>query len=400
MTISRQAERYDPAGSVTDDWELQNQRPHVVRPEPAGDTDPTGAGHQMECRRDVGEGLSYAVGFHGLGWSAQPGRPGQRGKIRYGCSRRDSGLTLDPSYYNLFTSAAFSGTTVPSECLFALLWVPNGQYFVQNHMQANLAYTPLITQTGDGWGAAFGGSPSLMNWYFNVEPNDTLRRRATVFMPNSFYPDINRAGGRLAGEYHLIQQCAESLIPGQQGNGYGNDHAYVKKYVIGSPADNGGLGGIQSENLNTYIFRLDDVYLDLAEAILGNNVSTSDPTALQYFNAIRTRAGLTKTSIMFADIFNEKKAEFAFEGHEYYDWKEWYYFDPTDALAYFSNQNRGTYNITYNAGNSFITFFGSNGYPGTVTYPITTQDLVFLIRRRSCWQRRRCRKRLCLLTSV
>jgi hypothetical protein len=312
--------------------------------------------------------------------SGLTGSGGQRGQadldsaIKYATDVAvNSGAALDPSYYNLFTSTAFSGSTVPSECLFALLWVPNGQYFVQNHMQANLAYTPLITQTGDGWGAAFGGSPSLMNWYFNVEPNDTLRRRATIFMPNSFYPDINKTGGGWLVDSTLFNN-AQITAPGQQGNGYGSDHAYVKKYVIGSPADNGGLGGTQSENMQTYIFRLDDVYLDLAEAILGNNTSTSDPTALQYFNAIRTRAGLTtKTSIQFSDIFAEKKAEFAFEGHEYYDWKEWYYFDPTDAIAYFSNQNRGTYNITYNGGNSFITFFGANGYPGTVTYPVTTQ---------------------------
>ena len=74
----------------------------------------------------------------------------------------NSGLTLMPSYYNLFTSKYFSGSTVPSESLFALLWVPTGQWFVQNHMQANLAYSALITQTGDGWGGAFGASPSLL----------------------------------------------------------------------------------------------------------------------------------------------------------------------------------------------------------------------------------------------
>lgn len=287
----------------------------------------------------------------------------------------NSGLTLDPSYYDLFTSNSFSGTKVPSECLFALLWIPNGQYYIQNHMQANLAYTPLITQTGDGWGAAFGGSASLMDYYFNKEPNDTLRRRATLFMPNSFYPDIDKKDGGWLVDTTLFNNAAITQ-PGQTGNGYGNDHPYVKKYVIGSPADNNNLGGTQSENLNTYIFRLDDVYLLLAEAILGNNVNTTDPTALQYFNAVRTRAGLApKTVITFADVFQEKKAEFAFEGHAWYDWKEWYYFDPTDAMAYFSAQNRGTYNITYNGGNTFITFFGDKGVPGgtPVTYPITTQ---------------------------
>ena len=79
-----------------------------------------------------------------------------------------------------------------------------------------------------------------------------------------------------------------------------------------------------------------------------------------------------KTSITYADIFQEKKIEFAFEGNEWYDWKQWYYFDPTNALQYFSTQNRGSYNISYNNGDPFITFFGTdNMTPGTVNYPIT-----------------------------
>jgi hypothetical protein len=284
----------------------------------------------------------------------------------------NSGLSLEPSYYDLFTSAKFSGSTVPQESLFSLLWVPNGQYFVQNHMQANLAYSALITQTGDGWGAAFGGSPNLMAYYFDpANSADSIRRKATIFMPNSFYPDINKPAGWLVDS--TLFNNAQITAPGQPGNGYGSDHAYVKKYVIGSPSDNGGLGATQSENMNTYVFRLSDVYLNYADAILGNNPSTTDPNALKYFNMVRTRAGIApKSSISFADIFLEKKIEFAFEGHEWYDWKQWYYFDPTDALNYFSTQNRGNYNITYNGGNSFITFFGSNGLPGTVNYPITT----------------------------
>ncbi len=286
----------------------------------------------------------------------------------------NSGLSLDPSYYDLFTSKSFSGTTVPNESLFALLWVPTGQWFVQNHMQANLAYSSLITQTGDGWGGAFGGSASLMAYYFDpANKADTMRRRATVFMPNDVYPDINQVGGGWRVDTTLFNNAAITA-PGQQGNGYGNDHAYVKKYVIGSPADNGGLGGSQNENMSTYIYRLADVYLAYADAILGNNASTSDPEAIKYYNLVRSRAGAyTKTSISYADLLLERKVEFAFEGHAFYDWKTWYYFDPNDAIQYFSNQNRGTYNITYNGGNPFITFFGSNGYPGTLSYPITPQ---------------------------
>jgi hypothetical protein len=286
----------------------------------------------------------------------------------------NSGLSLLPSFYNLFTYKFFSGETVPQESLFSLLWVPNGSYQVQNHMQANLAYSALITQTGDGWGGAFGGSPSLMAYFFDpANAADSIRRRATVFLPNTFYPDIDQAAGGWLVDSTLFNN-AQITAPGQPGNGYGNDHAFVKKYVIGSPADNGGLGATQSENLSTYIFRLSDVYLIYADAVLGNNATTTDPNALKYFNLVRARAGVApKASISFADIFLEKKIEFAFEGHEYYDWKQWYYFDPTNALAYFSTQNRGTYNITYNGGNSFITFFGSNGLPGTVNYTVTPQ---------------------------
>ena len=105
----------------------------------------------------------------------------------------------------------------------------------------------------------------------------------------------------------------------------------------------------------------------MQDAILGNSSSTSDPQALQYFNAVRTRAGVApKTSITYADIFQEKKIEFAFEGHAWYDWKTWYYFDPTNALQYFNNQNRGVYNISYNNGNPFVTYLNDANNPATL----------------------------------
>jgi hypothetical protein len=292
----------------------------------------------------------------------------------------NSGLTLFPSYYNLFTSKFFSGSNVPQECLFGLLWVPSGTWFVQNHMQANMAYSSLITQTGDGWGGSFGASSSLLQYYFDpANKADSVRRKATYFMPNDYYPDINVA----AGGWHVdtsIFNSGRIYVPGQSGTG-GIDHAYPKKYVIGSPADNGGLGGQQNVNMNTYMLRLSEIYLVYANAILGNNASTSDPEALKYFNLVRARAGVApKTSITYADIVLEKKIEFAFEGNAWYDWKQWYYFDPTKALQYFSTQNRGNYNISYNNGNPFITFFAQNNTaPGTVTYPITpaTVDLPY-----------------------
>ncbi|HVU58919.1 MAG TPA: RagB/SusD family nutrient uptake outer membrane protein [Puia sp.] len=287
----------------------------------------------------------------------------------------NSGMSLYPSYYDLFTSAVFSGNKVPSECLLGLYWVPTGQWFVQNHMQANLAYDSKITQTGDGWGGAFGASPSLLAYYMDpANAGDSIRRKATIFLPNTNYPDINKSNGGWHVDTTLFNNAtrdgdnAKITQPIDSGKYWLNgDRAYVKKYVIGSPADNGGLGGQQNENIGTYIFRLADVYLTYADAILGNNASTTDAEALKFFNNVRSRAGATpKTSITYADIFLEKKIEFAFEGHAWYDWKQWFYFDPNAALNYFSNQNRGIYNITYNGGNSFVTWFNDATSPATL----------------------------------
>jgi hypothetical protein len=293
-------------------------------------------------------------------------------KLYAGDVCNNSGLSLMPNYYDLFTSANFSGSKVPQESLFSLLWVPTGQWFVQNHMQANLAYDSKITQTGDGWGASFGASPSLMQYYM-ANKEDSVRRKATVFMPGDYYPDINQSNGGWYVDTTLFNTATNAITgkpithPVDTGTWYGNNHAFVKKYVIGSPADNGGLGGQQNINLNTYILRLADVYLTYADAILGNNPSTSDAEALKYYNAVRLRAGVApKTSITYADIFLEKKVEFAFEGHAWYDWKQWYYFNPTAALDYYNNQDRGTYNITYNGGHPFVTYFNDANNPQTI----------------------------------
>ena len=336
-------------------------------------------------------GRAYLV-RSGLGQSGGQRNQSDLDSAKYylGDVSNNSGLTLDPSYYDLFTSSAFSGTKTPSECLFGLLWVPNGSYFVQNHMQANLAYDSKITQTGDGWGTAFGASPSLIQYYTDpANADDSVRRKATIFMPNSFYPDIDRADGGWLVDTTLYNTATDAATgkhitsPVTSGSFYGSNHPYVKKYVIGSPADNGGLGSQQNANMSTYIFRLAEVYLDYADAIMGNNTSTSDPDALKFYNAVRIRAGIApKTSITYADLTLERKIEFAFEGRAWYDWKTWYYFDPTNALNYFNTQNRGNYNITYNGGNPFVTYFNDATNPSPVGqrfYTITpaTADLPY-----------------------
>jgi hypothetical protein len=76
---------------------------------------------------------------------------------------------------------------------------------------------------------------------------------------------------------------------------------------------------------------------------------------LKYFNAVRTRAHFTKTSLP-TQIFSEKKIEFAFEGRMV-RLKQWYYFiSPTPSNT--TVQKQGQLLISPgNQGNPFITYF-------------------------------------------
>jgi hypothetical protein len=130
---------------------------------------------------------------------------------------------------------------------------------------------------------------------------------------------------------------------------YGS-RVWTKKYVVGRPEDNGGKVMQQRTEINSYMLRLADVYLIYAEAVLGNQASTTDALALQYFNAVRARAGLgAKSSINYDDIFNERFLEFAMEGQAWYDFVRLHYYNPAKALDMLSKQDRGSYRVYPNA---------------------------------------------------
>jgi len=264
-----------------------------------------------------------------------------------------SPYSLLPNYADLFKSANNNSSNNNSESLFALQWMPNSSpWGVNNSFQAYVAFDPKITQTGDGWGSAQGGSADLVKYYI-THPADSIRRKQTLMFQGDYYPELDQKDGGTRVTVNYI--------------------ANIKKYVVGSPADNGGKGAFMSAYINTYMMRLAEVYLIYAEAIMGNTASTSDAEALKYFNAVRKRAGLTDmTSITFDDIFQEKRVETAFEGNAWYEILRLYYFNPAKAIAYTAAQDKGNYTINYNA--------GSNPRTWTVVYtpayyPFTEQTV-------------------------
>lgn len=91
----------------------------------------------------------------------------------------------------------------------------------------------------------------------------------------------------------------------------------IKKYVIGGGPDVCFMTSPQ----NLHIIRYADVLLTLAEASCkrGGGISVT-PDVIDAFNAVRTRAGLeAKSSITSEDVLLERRLEFAFEGHRWFD---------------------------------------------------------------------------------
>ncbi|MDF1547176.1 MAG: RagB/SusD family nutrient uptake outer membrane protein, partial [Bacteroidales bacterium] len=177
---------------------------------------------------------------------------------------------------------------------------------------------------GDGWGGGNGGSPDLQAMY---DAND-LRRKPTLMYKDDFYAELLKADG---GYTYDKESSAGSAI---------------KKYVIGTPDDNGGEVAFMKTPLNTYMMRLAEVYLIYAEATMGTANQTTDADALNYFNMIRNRAGLADDAdgtLTWRDVFDEKRMELAMEFQHWYDVVRWSYFDQAGALNYLRTQERGDF---------------------------------------------------------
>ena len=135
--------------------------------------------------------------------------------------------------------------------MIAMQWSSNAGYGFGNQLQSVVALNSTITGTGDGYGE-LGPTFDLQDDY--KSEGDTIRRHGTIMIPGDYYPEIDKA----AGGYKV------PLNVSAQGTAAG-----MKKYVVGTPADNNNLTATQATSGNTYILRYADVYLIEAEAIVG-----------------------------------------------------------------------------------------------------------------------------------
>ncbi|MFT3935431.1 MAG: RagB/SusD family nutrient uptake outer membrane protein [Chitinophagaceae bacterium] len=256
---------------------------------------------------------------------------------------KNSGASLLKNYSDLFL---FPYDNNP-ESLFSLQWVYSpGAWGTQNSTPAYLAYSPDIAN-GDGWGGDKGATWWMMTNYegFTASANgDTLkgktldqRLKATFMLPGAYYAEITQSTTN--GKQKLIYPSTAST---------GNDGNFlaIKKYVTGKAEDVGGQSASQYYGNDTYMQRLAEMYLIYAEATLGNSATTSDATAMSYFNKVHTRAGLAPdtTSILNIDkILKERFIEFAVEGMAWYDLVSLHYYNKAKAYAILNAQDRGLF---------------------------------------------------------
>jgi starch-binding outer membrane protein, SusD/RagB family len=263
-----------------------------------------------------------------------------------------SGKSLLPSYASLFRYPYDNN----AESLFELQWtfLPGDPgYNIGNGAVSH--FNPNGEISADGWGGDKAATWWMLSLYEGFTASgDTMlqgrtvdqRLKETFMLPGFVYPEITRTVGGVDIKPYVFPFTLDAE----------RNFANIKKYVIGQGKDIG-IPTIQQQRYpnNTYMMRLAEMYLIYAEAALGNSTSTTDALAIEYFNRIRTRAGLPAYAdpvtgnpipLTLDAILNERFKEFAIEAMAWYDLVRLHYWNPQKAYSILNSQDRGFYYIT------------------------------------------------------
>lgn len=215
------------------------------------------------------------------------------------------------------------------ESIFAIQWANSNDYGSGN--QSNIANSAAgygLSNMGD-WNV-FGPGQDVLDIY----PDGDLREVENLMIPGYTYDNLFTSDG----EQFTVPDDISAATSGSA----------IKKYVVGGTDefDNWGM-----TTNNTYVMRYADVLLIYAEATMAGAGSTTDATALGYFNDIRDRAGLVPLpTLTNENLLQERRREFAFEGEYWFDLQR--LLPQQELLNLLSNQNRGDMNFEqyYTAG--------------------------------------------------
>lgn len=259
-----------------------------------------------------------------------------------------SGKELMENYADLFLYPYDNN----KESLFELQWVFTTDYTYANTMVSQITFSNDIAN-GDGWGGDIGASWWILSLYDGLmvdegaTPGFTLdeRLKATYMLPGFEYPEITQTVRDENGN-----ESEQDLVFPRPAPDAQNSFASIKKYVVGKAKDVENQASQQRYPNNTYMMRLAEMYLIYAEAVLGNDASTSDAKALEYFNKVHERAGLPKYEdpLTWDVIFEERIKEFAMESMAWYDLVRLHYYNPDKAYEIINSQDRGLFVVQPN----------------------------------------------------
>lgn len=278
-------------------------------------------------------GVTEEGQYNGQNIATNPNR-GSRNLYYLDLAKKAALKVINESTYKLMEKYGDLFTYENNNCqesLFQLQWLTGSVDAIgwgcNQPIQAFFGWSTMVSD-GTNWGGATYASLDLVRSY---DKTDRIRRHATIATYGDFYPELYKKGG---GYTYGVTETGDQY----------KTRCCIKKYVIGTIDDNG-VSYKQSNGLNTQMLRLAEVYLNLAEAILGNSASTSDPTALYYFNEVRKRAGVaTKAAITYEDLKYERRIELAMEGQYWYDLIRRSYYQQQEVVNYLNSQDR---NATY-----------------------------------------------------
>lgn len=242
----------------------------------------------------------------------------------------NSKASLVDTYAELFDYKTIDNN---SESLFQLQFISGSSVGgAAQSMTRFLAWSTMVADT-NAWGGATYCSWDLWQEFksyadatLGTTIDDAIRRHYSVASYGEEYPELSTDT-----ENPYTYGVTES--PGNQG-------ANIKKYVIGTKSVNG-ISEPNNSGINTYMLRLAEVYLNYVEAVMGNSSSTTDATALELFNKLRTRAEVpTKSVITYEDLRHEYRVELAFEGLYWYFLVRRGYYQQQEVVNYVNNQYR------------------------------------------------------------
>lgn len=211
------------------------------------------------------------------------------------------------------------------ESLFSIQVIPTSTvYGLGNTRQQSLAGSTTLTNGLNAYGGSIFCGYDILHLY--VLDGAKSRMRGNVFVATEAY------------NYLATHTAAKSWT-------VTNEKCNIKKFVVGSKEDTGGIAINNNSGLMTPVMRMAEVYLMYTEACMGANNVTSDALAVQRFNAVRQRAFslnianyVAKTSVTRNDLFKERRMEFFMEGLFWQDIVRRSFYDMNWTLKYLNNK--------------------------------------------------------------